>query len=56
MTTDERNLPADYEGCLPAAFDSPVPTPHVLTVVEYRDRLAGEIQAIRERAKEARRG
>ena len=49
---DERNLPADYQGCLPRAYDRrAIPRPEVLDRREYQTKFAQELRTMRERLK-----
>ena len=57
IATDERNLPADFEGCLPRAYDRrATPRPEVLTRQEYDRQFAASLRAMRERLKEEANG
>ena len=51
--TDERNLPADFQGSLPRAYDRrATPRPEVLDRGEYQAKFAQELRTMRERLKE----
>lgn len=51
---DERQLPAGYEGALPAIYDRrKSPRPEVLGHREYQRKVADELREMRTRLREA---
>lgn len=53
LPEEERQLPLDYVGALPAAYDRrATPRPEVLDRREYQTKFAQELRTMRERLKE----